>query len=308
MILLRELEMIVIERSKEYDSFGPWIYEIDEEHEMPAIFRKYYNENETPLILFKVPRNIERRNATPNTDLYDYLVGAYDEYLHIYKRSGQRVTRQKIYYNDISAVKDTHALLKGEFVLFTQNGPAIIEYNTVSEEIILKLIDIIEKKICVDSQRLRMESIPVEYSEDESTIDILFFNLFGRLQSADPGRSLIAYQPAPHIQKTRVLRQRLKAEKLVLSKTAFIINEKELIVLERNIPVRKNIKAVYDYSYLYIPFQSIIGAALNDFDDERYLLILRLKVKHQTFPFIFESGNRKVFDLYHKLHDFNRIA
>lgn len=300
--------MVIIERSKEYDAFGPWIYEIDEEHEVPKIFRSYYDGSGSHLILFKVPRNIERRTASPDTDLYDYLVGAYDKYLHILKRTGKKVTERKIYYGDISAVKDIHALLKGVLILFTQNGPAVIEYNTVSEEIILKLINIIEKKICIDTQSIRMESIPVEYSSDESTIDILYFNLFNKLQSVRPGLSLIAYQPAMWIQITRGLRQRLNEEKLKLSKTAFITNDNELIVLERNMPMRKKYKNEYEYSYLYIPFQSITGAALKELDKQQFLFIFELRVKNQIFSYIFENRNKKMFDLYHKLYNFNRIA
>ncbi len=291
----------------EYDAFGPWIYEIDEKHGIPEIFREYYNEHEQPLILFKVPRSIERRNAFP-MDLYDYLIGAYDKYLLILKRTGKRVTRQRIYYSDISAVKDMHALLKGELALFTQDGPAVIVYNTVSEEIIFKLVNIIERKTCFEGRTIRMENIPVEYSADESTIDILFFNLFNRLQKADPALRLIAYQPALRIRRTRDLKQRLKKEKLQPSKTAFIVNDKELIVLERDMFTRKKNKAGLDFSYLHTPLQSITGAELKELDSGQNLFILRLKVKYQIFSYIFEGGNKKMFDLYHKLFDLNRIA
>lgn len=296
-----------IERSKEYDAFGPWIYEIGEEHEVPAIFRDYY-EGDNPLILFKVPRNIERKTASPNMDLYDYLVGAYDKYLHILRRIRKKVTQKKIYYNDITAMKDIHALLKGELILFTQDGPEAIGYNTVSEEIIRKLINIIENKICIDAQRIRMENIPAEYLADESSFDILFLNLFNKLQAIDPEICPIAYQPAFHIKKDGRLRQKLKERELSLSKTAFIINGKELIILERSLPVKKKLKENHEYSYLYIPFQSITGAALREFDKQRYFFILELKAKNQTFSYIFENGNKKMLELYHKLHDFNRIA
>lgn len=299
--------MVIIERSKEYDAFGPWIYEIDEEHEIPKVFRDCYSEREEPLILFKVPRNIDRRDANAHMDLYDYLVGAYGQYLHIYKRAGKRVTDQRIYYNEISAVRDIHALLKGVLILFAQDAPAVIEYNTVSEEVVRKLINIIEGKICADGQSIRMESIPAEYSADESTIDILFFNLFNKLQTTDPALSLIAFQPAMRLQNTRGLKKRLNEEKLRLSKTAFITNETELIVLERDMTFGKR-KGEHEYSYLYIPFQSITGARLRELDAGRYLYILELKVKKLVFSYIIERGNKRIFDLYHKLYNFNRIA
>ena len=70
----------------EYDAFGPWIYEITEAHPLPALFAPYVRSEETPLMLFKIPRDIERRRATPDMDLYDYVVGAYEERLLILKR------------------------------------------------------------------------------------------------------------------------------------------------------------------------------------------------------------------------------
>lgn len=299
--------MVIIERSKEYDAFGPWIYEIDQEHEVPEIFRSYCDRSGNHLILFKVPRKIERRDASRDMDLYDYLVGAYDKYLHILKRIGKSVTERILYYYDITAVKDIHALLKGDLILFTQNGQEVIEYNTVSEEIILKLINIIEGKIAIDTQRILIEGIPAD-NPDEGKLGILFFNLFNELQTINPELSLCAYQTDIYIRRTRELRKKLEETRISLSKIAFIVDDKELIVLERKVPIRKRYKEEYEYSYLYIPFQNITGAVLKELDNQRYLYILELKAKGQKFSYIFDNGNKKMFDLYHKLYNFNRIA
>ena len=127
-------------------------------------------------------------------------------------------------------------------------------------------------------------------------------------KAADPALSPIAYQPAFNIKKDRSLKQELRKRRLSLSKTAFIMNDKEFIILERILPARKKYKEDHEYSYLYIPFQRITGVSLKAFDKEGYLYILELKVKDQRFSYMIENSNKKMLVLYHKLHDFNRIA
>ena len=69
----------------EYDAFGPWIYEIDEEHPLPELFEPYVV-REGAITLMKIPRQIERRNASPDMQLYDYVIGAYKNRVSIFKR------------------------------------------------------------------------------------------------------------------------------------------------------------------------------------------------------------------------------
>ena len=298
-----------MERNKEYDAFGPWIYEIDEEHDVPGIFRNYCNEDDKQLMLIKIPREIERREASPGMDLYDYLIGAYDTHIRILKRTGKKVNERTVYYDNIIAVKDIHALLNGEVILFTENEPFIILYNTVSEDIILKLINIINIKIESYARNIQIGGIPVEYIPGKAdSLDILFFNLCNRLQKVNPGNYLAAYQPGMRIKRTRELKHKLKINKLKLSKTAFIINDKELIVLEREITRRKDVINVYAYSYLYVPFQSISGAGLNYFDEEQHLSNMELKLRYHTFSYIFENKNNKMIDLYQKLNEIDNIV
>ena len=81
----------------EYDAFGPWIYKITEKNPMPALFFPYYKENNNYLMLIKIPRDIERRKAKPDMDLYDYVIGMYEEYGYILKRNGKEVEEVKFY-------------------------------------------------------------------------------------------------------------------------------------------------------------------------------------------------------------------
>lgn len=284
-------------RNKEYDAFGPWIYEIDEEHEIPGIFRGRYNEDEASLLLFKVPRNIERRKAGPSMDLYDYLIGARDEYLHILKRNGKRVTEIKVGYGGIFAVKDMHALLKGELILFTDKGQVKLTYNTVSEEIIAKLINIIEDKIS-GARWLAMEGMPVECEPDRAgSVDILFYNLFHKLKGLNQGIRLVAYQPALYADGKLTIIERLKGMRVAYSTVAFIAGDKELIIIERETPGKRNVAEELAYSCLYVPYQSIRGAGSYCFDEEGGLSVAEIAAGSEKFSYVFENGNTRMPEL-----------
>lgn len=291
-----------MERNKEYDAFGPWIYEIDDENDVPNIFRSYYSIDSNCLMLIKVPRKIERAKASPGMDLYDYLISAYDTYLHIFRRVGKKVIEQKVDYNSVIAIKDIHNLLRGLLILYTPKEPVIIEYNTVSEKIVSKLINVIENRISYGERKIQIEGIPIQDKSD--SIDVLFINLFDMLQKVNPGISLAAYQSRPQIKKTKDIRQKLKNKEILLSQTAFIVNDKELIVLERDFPKQRKEVAKYEhtFSYLFLPLQSFIGADLTDFDVNQHLQLLQLKLTNQTFTYLIDSVNEEILDLYNALN------
>jgi hypothetical protein len=291
-----------MERSKEYDAFGPWLYEIDEEHEIPRLFKDCCARDDGYLLLFKAPRNIERRKASPNMDLYDYLVGARETCLQIFRRSSKKVIGQTVDYNEIIAVKDVHALLKGELVLYTYGEPVSIEYNTVSEDIILKLIHIIESRISGAARSFGMESIPAEYDADtEDPVDMLFDNLLGKLKALSPCARFVAYQPEMDIRWTRDMRTRLERKACAPAKLAFVANDRELIVISQELTRKNRRKETLDHAYIYVPYQNIKHADAIPFDEERGVSIMELGAGSQTLCFAFRTGNANVAELCRRL-------
>jgi hypothetical protein len=295
-----------MERSFEYDAFGPWIYEINEEHTIPRLFRDNYREDLNPLLLFKVPRRIERRAASPSMDLYDYLIGAFDTYIHIWRRAGKNVVEKCINYSDIFAVRDEQALLKGELMLYTESEPIVIDYNTVSEGVILKLINIIENKISGPSREIASREIPIYFNDrDPRSLNMLYFNLLTRLKEANPASRLAAYQPRIYtkpqisreafwndIRNSLELKQKLKDR--TLARFAFIINDKELIILESRTWKRNTPREELGYSFLYVPLQNIRGAFVYAFDEWYGLSIAEIQAGNKTFEYICENTNADI--------------
>lgn len=290
---------------KEYRQFGPYMHEIGTESDIPRLFCGYYHQDEVPVMMFKIPRRIDKRDARPGMDLYDYLIGAYGDHLQLLKRVGRNVAEKCVYYSDIIAVRDVHMLLKGQLILYTPSGPSMIVYNTISREIIAKLIRVISAKIGGGARSIPMESLAPQYVPyDPGSLDMLFFNLVNAMQAENPDIRLLAHQPTPKARKTFELKSRLKSVGMLYSRTAFAVSSRELIILEREVTGRKSDTASYDYSYLYIPFQYITGAALDDFEGGQPLKSIRIWAKNLMFSYLLDSGNARLHDLYYALRDF----
>ena len=295
-----------MERDKEYDAFGPWIYEIGGEYEVPKLFKNCFKENENYLILFKVPRNIERRKASPGMDLYDFLIGACETCLYIWRRAGKNVIEKRIDYGDILAVKDVHALLRGELIIYSDNESIKVVYNTVSEEIIMKFINIIMQKAGKETRNLGTDSLPVEHVPGRpDSFDFLFVNLFNKISENKPEIRLAAYQPGLSVKRTREIRQKLKDKNLIVSKSAFITGSKELIILERKMSYRKKATEDLDYSYYYMPYGSIKYARTDIFDEEQRLDSVEISAGNNAFGFLFAHGNQSIMNLVRALNELN---
>lgn len=179
----------------------------------------------------------------------------------------------------------------------------MVDYNTVSEEMISRLINIIIDKITGGSIREHVwESMTAEYEPDnEEKLDMLFYNLFNKLKRENPACELIAYQPRIYFDGKHELKKRLKDDKRVLSKTAFISDDKQLIIMEREIPRRKNRKEEIQYSYSYLPYQSITGVSIENLDEEGLFCNLKFKTNGNDFNCIYERRNKRIRDICEKL-------
>lgn len=287
-------------KSKEYDAFGPWILEINDEYPMPPLYIKHYHEKETPLMLIKIPRNIDRRNATPDMNLYDYVVGMFASYLYILKRVRNSVEEKRVWYKDIVAVRSTAALLSGELVFFLKGEAIIINYNTVSKEIMDTLADIIRGKYSTEIHCL--DIAPLEY--DINKIEHYYALLIDQMKRKDAKIRMVAYQPLwklepkyPRLNKAFSFLIRRK----VLSNTALITNDRELIILERELPVRYIKSPDFTYSCLYLPYQTITDVETADALGIRECKTLKIRVQDKLFSFLYGNNNIQIKALYQAL-------
>ncbi len=141
----------------EYDRFGPWIDEVKHPDEVPRLYRSHPVDLEKERLVLKVPRNITRRNASPDMDLYDHLIIVGEDRMTVLSRRPGGTSRQpdtsarsdsgKGYdivaapYVDIVAIRDTLNLLDGRLSLASSQGTLVrVAYNGASNDVVSRLV------------------------------------------------------------------------------------------------------------------------------------------------------------------------
>jgi hypothetical protein len=287
-------------RSKEYDAFGPWILVIDEENTLPPLFAGYERLLDRAIMMFKVPRKIERRKANPHMHLYDAVVGLFDTHLVLLSRHGNSVHERRVEYRDIQAIKNYQCLLLGELYLYTDTNIVKIRYNTVSEKIIARVVREIHKQQNNPIRDLKIAPLP--YSVD--TIDYLYLNLLRILEKDDSSIELVAYQPNAQLENKTGGFSKIShffSGAPCLQCTAFVSNSKELIIISRSNVLKARRELDYAYAYTYIPISNIehAGLAVSNADPTLYQLTLR--TGDHKFETLFKQNNSGVRALYSAL-------
>ncbi|WP_156165001.1 hypothetical protein [Demequina silvatica] len=123
-------------QSVEYTRFGPWIDRVTEDGEIPRLFRDHPVDLAAAHLVLKVPRNIPRRDATPDMDLYDHLLIVDGTELTVLSRDGHDADRRRpapprgfgvarIPLDKIVALEDSVNLLHGRYRIHTRDGGGI---------------------------------------------------------------------------------------------------------------------------------------------------------------------------------------
>lgn len=282
--------------TKEFDAFGPWVYEIGEEHELPPLFEKYRNIHDRALMMFKIPRQIERRNANPHMHLYDAVVAVFHNYVLLLYRFGDSVKEMRVNSNELQAIDITQALLSGKLKLYTDTRIFTISYNTVSQKIIDKAARIIRAQQNYPEYQTKLS--PMSYNIN--TIEHLYVNLLNRLKQNEPDTELIAYQPNIKLSKRKGLSAVLQ-KKPDIRCTAFVSNKREIIIISRTSAYKKQNDVQYSYTYTYLPISKIRSIKRNAYDKDGAISILTLRTDKHSFNVLFDRTGRNVKELYEEL-------
>ena len=138
-----------VQRTPEYDAFGPWTYRVRTPEEMPRLYREHGVELETARLVLKVPRAIDRREANPEMHLYDHLVVAGKEVLTVLSRKGDTYQTVQLPYRQIAAIEHSVSMLDGRLVIhdvdgLQRGGVAVgLRYSAVSRGVMAELLEII---------------------------------------------------------------------------------------------------------------------------------------------------------------------
>ena len=131
----------------EYNAFGPWAYEISDKYPVPRLFVPYFESNDDAIMKIKIPREIERRNANPGMDLYDYVIALYEDRLRVLERQDSQVKEHVITSQDFMGVRIYENILKGGYTIFSSEGTVSFPFNGVSIDLFQKFTDLVFEKL-----------------------------------------------------------------------------------------------------------------------------------------------------------------
>ncbi len=291
---------------QEYNSFGPWIYEVNDDYPMPPLFLPYYKEDMNYLMLVKIPRNIERRDAKPGMDMYDYVIGLYGDYIYILKRAEKLVEEFKVFYKDVECINNSIDLLLGSLSIKLRDNEIIIPYNTVSENVIVHLIKIIRDRYTKMEYNIAVNT----FIEEDIKVDDLYVNLLNRIKNMEQRvkigtvQSSVLVKLSQHASLWQRVWGSLVGEKLL--NTLHLLNDKELIVITRGKQFKKFYENILSYTFLYIPIEKLNSIKFENYERYNNLQKLKLELTNSSFEFYYEESNKEFIDFYNNIN--NRIS
>ena len=292
-----------MQKISEYDAFGPWVYEITEEHPLPPLFAPHFPANEPFEMAFKIPREIERRRATPDMDLYDYVVAAYADHILLLSRHDSAVEETRVPYEGIESVQLYRRMLYGVCTLYLRHSRVEIPFNVVSVDILMRFIGLVRAKLLADAPDCTLpQSLP-----DSALGEVLFVNLLRDLRDAGEDFALGA------VQKDIVVRDReqsfvQKAVALVrpkrLMSAMHLVSGRELLVIRRGSGGQKARDSEYSYDYTYIPRRNIREITLRRDEQLAGVTVCAIKLPHHRFDWQFGADNEAAAAFYQALQEY----
>ncbi|WP_067499475.1 hypothetical protein [Actinoplanes sp. TFC3] len=177
-------------RVSEYDAFGPWIQQVTSSEDLPRLFRGAGIIPEAQRLVLKLPRLIERRNATPDTHLYDHLIAVGAANLTILSRHDDRYHTVDVPLDRIAALVDTTNLLDGHLGVFTVDGAvALVPYNAADPKPMATLIELVRGLYLPSS--VPADSFPVPGAPALDVEDTGLLTAYANTVAAEPGMRLV---------------------------------------------------------------------------------------------------------------------
>jgi hypothetical protein len=143
-------------RTAEFDAFGPWVDPVRTPDDVPPLYRDHAVDLAGSRLVLKVPRDIPRRDATPDIDLYDHLLvlgpdrftalSRVDAGRHETPREGRGYDVREIPYDRVAAVGTSVDLLDGRLTVHALTGaPVDVRYSGSSGDVITELVELLRE-------------------------------------------------------------------------------------------------------------------------------------------------------------------
>lgn len=130
----------------EFDAFGPWVDEVRTADDVPRLFRGFPLDLDSCRLVLKVPRNIARRDATPDLDLYDQLLIVGPRRLTVLDRRDDSFGERSVGFDEITAIVDSVNFVDGRLTVYTSTEPPVsVRYNGSSQPVLRALVSLLRE-------------------------------------------------------------------------------------------------------------------------------------------------------------------
>jgi hypothetical protein len=252
---------MLIKSEKEYNGFGPWYVEIESDVDIPDHFMNHFKVDSDIVMAYKIPIGKERRTVKLGDTLYPKLISLARDKLVFYDYGidSKHVSEKVIYYNTISYIKDEKNLLLGTLTLVMNTDSYSINYNSVSDKIISKIITFLRNKYLEGVDCKTKDSEGTE-RPDLSNLNLTYTNVFNSFYGNEEHLGILYY----HDEKSVGLKAKNIGRRIfdlyaqpVLQGWICMTAKKELILVSRIKGIRRKVEADYSFAYKYIPYSRI---------------------------------------------------
>lgn len=245
-----------LEDRQEYDAFGPWVYEITKESEMPPRFRFAYAQHRNARFLLKIPVHADRRNMRPGMDLYIAILAIDENGLSIYRLVENGIVSVQCPWDEAAAIRNGSDLLHGTLSLLLTSGREIeLSFNNVSKRLMEDASDFVRHRCASPAQVPRLPAtVP-----NIAITDHFFHAMFLTTQRRSPMPiTAIHFEPPGQRCVDRDGRRRVTTGLLLLSAPD------ELIIINRDRPARRGFQASYSAITTCVPLVRLNGYAFRE--------------------------------------------
>lgn len=275
----------------EYDAFGPWIYEIHSEEEIPRLFRGHAIDLASSLMTIKVPREIERRVANPSMDLYDMVVSLGPDSVTALTRRGRAVDSREVAYQDIQGITDLVDLLRGNLVLHVDGGSVEVPYNASSTDIVSHLVHVLRGRYIAARADARTATggrvaVPAGVEDDLK-------NLYRRAFREDGvGRTLgvqVRHVVTP-VGASGVGRAVARAWPTTMQSLVLTTDGREIAVLHRGKPFATGHRPVQSLARTLLPLERVVSVDVRASQTYEGVSVIQVRVGRVTHEYFLDTG------------------
>lgn len=190
-----------MERTDEFDAFGPWVLPVSTAEEVPRLFRPHVGDPHTADVVLKVPRAISRRDANPSMDLYEHLLLVREGAVVLLTRApGERggVRRRSLVADELLAIDESVDLLDGRLLMYAKEGPALrVSFNGASRDTVRSFVDVVRGLWTEGSTTAepQPDPHPIPLGLRDLGPDVALVNDYRALVAAEPAMRLLGAHP-----------------------------------------------------------------------------------------------------------------